>query len=132
MQVGERGVQLSGGQRQRIAIARAMLKDPKILLLDEATSALDPGSQQIVQEAIDRLMVGRTTVVVTHQLAAVRKADIIGVMHNGTLIEIGTHEELLELGERGTYAGLVRLQEAGYYAQGGSLVPGFKQHLKVG
>ncbi|BBN07935.1 ATP-binding cassette, subfamily B (MDR/TAP), member 1 [Marchantia polymorpha subsp. ruderalis] len=131
-QVGERGVQLSGGQRQRIAIARAMLKDPKILLLDEATSALDPGSQQIVQEAIDRLMVGRTTVVVTHQLAAVRKADIIGVMHNGTLIEIGTHEELLELGERGTYAGLVRLQEAGYYAQGGSLVPGFKQHLKVG
>ncbi|KAL2629414.1 hypothetical protein R1flu_014100 [Riccia fluitans] len=131
-QVGERGVQLSGGQKQRIAIARAMLKNPKILLLDEATSALDPGSKQIVQEAVDRLMVGRTTVVVTHQLAAIRNADCIIVMHNGSITEVGTHDELIGIGDRGTYAGLVRLQETGYYPHGGSSAPGYKQHPKIG
>ncbi|CAM6084683.1 unnamed protein product [Calypogeia fissa] len=114
-QVGERGVQLSGGQKQRVAIARAMLKNPRILLLDEATSALDPGSQKLVQEALDCLMLGRTTVVVTHHLATIRRADMIGVVHNGTVIETGTHEELLARGVQGEYAGLVKLQEAGYH-----------------
>ncbi|XP_057835072.2 ABC transporter B family member 19 [Cryptomeria japonica] len=110
-QVGERGVQLSGGQKQRVAIARAMLKNPKILLLDEATSALDASSESIVQEALDRLMIGRTTVVVAHRLATIRNADIIAVLQQGQIVELGNHEDLLAKGSSGAYSSLVKLQE---------------------
>ncbi|KAJ4974852.1 hypothetical protein NE237_008026 [Protea cynaroides] len=108
-QVGERGVQLSGGQKQRIAIARAMLKDPRVLLLDEATSALDIGSESIVQEALDRLMVGRTTVVVAHRLSTIRNVDTIAVIQQGQVVETGTHDELIA--KSGAYASLIRFQE---------------------
>ncbi|NEQ53077.1 MAG: ABC transporter ATP-binding protein [Leptolyngbya sp. SIO3F4] len=100
--VGERGVNLSGGQRQRIAIARAVLFDPKILILDEATSALDAESEALVQEALDRLMQGRTVFVIAHRLATVRKCDLILVMEKGHIIEAGTHSELLN--QSGRYA----------------------------
>lgn len=108
--VGEHGTQLSGGQKQRIAIARAILKDPRILLLDEATSALDAESERIVQEALDRIMVNRTTVIVAHRLSTVRNADMIAVIHRGKIIEKGTHSELTKDPE-GAYSQLIRLQE---------------------
>ncbi|CAL0326786.1 unnamed protein product [Lupinus luteus] len=110
-QVGERGLQLSGGQKQRIAIARAMLKNPAILLLDEATSALDSESEKLVQEALDRFMIGRTTLVIAHRLSTIRKADLVAVLQQGRVSEIGTHDELFSKGENGVYAKLIKMQE---------------------
>ncbi|MCP4183209.1 MAG: ATP-binding cassette domain-containing protein [Hyphomicrobiales bacterium] len=106
--LGERGVNLSGGQRQRIAVARAILKDAPILLLDEATSALDAESEKLVQDALDKLMVGRTTVVIAHRLATILKADRIIVMDAGRIAESGTHESLVKKG--GIYSRLAKLQ----------------------
>ena len=106
--VGERGVKLSGGQRQRIAIARAILKDPRILIFDEATSALDTASERLIQQAMERLMHGRTTFVIAHRLSTIQKADSILVMDQGRLAERGTHAELLAQG--GLYARLHALQ----------------------
>ena len=107
--VGERGIKLSGGQRQRIAIARAILKDPVILLLDEATSALDSESEQLVQEALQNLMAGRTSFVIAHRLSTIRNADKIIVLDGGTVKESGTHNELINL-EEGLYRNLHKLQ----------------------
>jgi ABC-type multidrug transport system fused ATPase/permease subunit len=109
--VGERGTQLSGGQRQRIAIARAVLKDPRILILDEATSSLDSESEALVQDALEKLMVGRTSIVIAHRLATVRKADRIMVIDHGRLVEQGTHQELMKL-RKGIYRSLSELQFA--------------------
>ncbi len=107
--VGERGIQLSGGQRQRIAIARAILKNPSILILDEATSALDSESEKLVQEALETLMKGRTSIVIAHRLSTIRKADKILVLNEGQLVESGTHEELSNQ-ENGIYQNLSNLQ----------------------
>jgi subfamily B ATP-binding cassette protein MsbA len=106
--VGDRGTRLSGGQRQRVAIARAILKDAPVLILDEATSSLDNESERLVQEALGRLMVDRTTVVVAHRLSTIRHAHRIAVLDDGWLLELGTHEQLLAAD--GLYAHLWRLQ----------------------
>ncbi|XP_057415709.1 ABC transporter B family member 11-like [Lotus japonicus] len=108
--VGEHGTQLSGGQKQRVAIARAILKDPRILLLDEATSALDAESERIVQEALDRIMINRTTVIVAHRLSTIRNADTIAVIHQGKIVERGSHADLTKDPD-GAYSQLIRLQQ---------------------
>ncbi|OQR90012.1 ATP-binding Cassette (ABC) Superfamily, partial [Achlya hypogyna] len=109
--VGDRGVQVSGGQKQRIAIARAIIRDPAVLLLDEATSALDTESERIVQESLDRLLQQkrRTTVIVAHRLSTIRNADMIAVVNDGKVCELGTHDELVNL-PNGLYSNLVARQ----------------------
>ena len=110
--VGERGVKLSGGQRQRIAIARAMLKNAPILVLDEATSALDSESEVLIQDALWKLMEGRTAIVIAHRLSTIQKMDRIVVMDNGRIIEQGSHRELIN--QKGTYAKLWAHQSGGF------------------
>jgi len=110
--VGERGVKLSGGQRQRIAIARAILKDAPILILDEATSALDSESEHLIQQALEQLMKGRTSIVIAHRLSTIAKLDRVIVLANGQIVEEGAHEELLD--KKGTYAKLWARQSGGF------------------
>ncbi len=107
--VGERGVKLSGGQRQRVAIARAILKNPSILLLDEATSSLDAQSEKVVQEALEELMKGRTSVIIAHRLSTIKNVDCIFVLDRGKIVEMGTHSDLSEI-ENGAYSNLAKLQ----------------------
>jgi ATP-binding cassette subfamily B protein len=111
--VGERGVKLSGGQRQRIAIARAVLKNAPILVLDEATSALDSESERLIQDALKKLMEGRTTIVIAHRLSTIQTMDRIIVLEDGSIIEQGTHTELLKR-KNGIYAGLWKHQSGGF------------------
>ncbi|XVF16503.1 hypothetical protein REPUB_Repub10bG0036600 [Reevesia pubescens] len=109
-QVGERGIQMSGGQKQRIAIARAIIKAPRILLLDEATSALDSESERVVQEALDNAAIGRTTIIIAHRLSTIQHADLIAVVQGGLVLEIGSHDKLMA-NKNGLYASLVHLQQ---------------------
>jgi ABC-type multidrug transport system fused ATPase/permease subunit len=112
--VGERGIKLSGGEKQRVAIARAILKDPQLIILDEATSALDSESEQLVQQGLERLVSGRSTVIIAHRLSTVMNADIILVLQYGHVIERGAHNELLAA--QGLYARLFSLQSKGHLA----------------
>jgi len=122
--VGERGVTLSGGQRQRIAIARALLMDPRILILDDSTSSVDTQTEKLIQEALDRLMEGRTTFVIAHRLATVRRADLIVVMADGRIVQRGKHAELLEQG--GLYREIYDLQ----LSQQSHLAEAEEEHLE--
>ncbi len=106
--IGERGVRLSGGQRQRLAIARAILADPKLLILDEATSNLDTDSERLIQQSLARLMRGRTNFVIAHRLSTISRADLIVVIENGRISQIGTHAELMSRG--GKYRAMVEQQ----------------------
>ena len=109
--IGDRGCRLSGGQRQRISIARAVLKNPSVLILDEATSALDSESETLVQQALDRLMTGRTTLVIAHRLSTIRRADMICLLNQGSIVERGTHEQLISPEAKGFYRRLVEMQQ---------------------
>jgi len=106
--IGDSGNRLSGGQKQRLNIARAILKNPPVLILDEATSALDTESEKLVQDALDHLMTNRTSVVIAHRLSTIKNADKIVVMHKGEIVEMGTHQELMQ--REGVYHNLIMLQ----------------------
>ena len=108
--IGENGASLSGGQKQRIAIARAILKNPAILILDEATSALDTVSEKLVQQALDTLMHGRTTIIIAHRLSTIRNADKIVVLREGHIVECGNHDELMQIPD-GVYCKLYTIQQ---------------------
>ena len=107
--IGEGGNKLSGGQKQRLSIARAILKNPDILILDEATSALDTESEKLVQKALEKLMLNRTSLVIAHRLSTIQKADKIVVLKEGKIVEMGTHQSLLK--QKGAYYNLVKLQQ---------------------